>query len=74
MNPEFEVVAHSGELKKELRLFDLVAIQILTIVGYSWIGTAGKLGAAHWMFWLPAVDLLCVCVSGYVRDSACSAR
>ncbi len=45
MNSEFEVVAHSGEFKKELRLFDLVAIQILTIVGYSWIGTAGKLGA-----------------------------
>ena len=37
-----------------------MAIQILTIVGYSWIGTAGKLGAAHWMFWLPAVLLFFV--------------
>lgn len=52
---EHEVELHSSELKKELRVVDLVAIQILMIVGASWIGTAGKLGSDHIMFWLPAV-------------------
>ena len=56
---------HSGHLKKELRTADLVAIQILNSVGYSWIGTAGKLGPAHVMFWQPAV-LLCYLPSGIV--------
>lgn len=54
---EHEVELHSSALKKELRVADLVAIQILMSVGYSWIGTAGKLGSAHVMFWLPAVLL-----------------
>lgn len=54
---EREVEVHSSALKKELRVVDLVGIQILNSVGYSWIGTAGKLGAAHVMFWLPAVLL-----------------
>ena len=52
---EHEVELHSSELKKELRVVDLVAIQILMSVGYSWIGTAAKLGSDHIMFWLPAV-------------------
>ena len=47
----------SADLKKELRLMDLVGIQILTIVAATWIGTAAKLGSAHVMFWLPAVLL-----------------
>jgi amino acid transporter len=57
---EREVEGHSAHLKKELRTIDLVAIQILTSVGYSWIGTAGKLGPEHVMFWLPAVLLFYV--------------
>src|SRR5438128_4963945 len=55
-----DVQTHSAGLKKELRVVDLVAIQILNSVGYSWIGTAGKLGSAHVMFWLPAVLLFYV--------------
>lgn len=55
LDAEHEVELHSSELKKELRVVDLVAIQILMIVGASWIGTAGKLGSDHIMFWLPAV-------------------
>src|SRR3979411_737645 len=54
---EREVERLSAPLKKELRLIDLVGIQILNIVGLFWVGTAGKLGSAHLMFWLPAVLL-----------------
>ena len=54
---EHRVALHSAELKKELRLRDLVAIQILNIVGLGWVGTAAKLGSSHVMFWLPAVLL-----------------
>jgi amino acid transporter len=54
---EHLVEAHSGELKKELRLIDLVLSQALYIVGIQWLGTAGKLGSAHVMYWIPAVLL-----------------
>ncbi|HTD43429.1 MAG TPA: APC family permease [Bryobacteraceae bacterium] len=54
---EREVQRHSAELKKELRLGDLVLTQILFITGLFWFGTAGKLGSAHIMFWIPAVLL-----------------
>jgi len=54
---EHEVERESAALKKELRLVDLVGIQILNIVGLFWVGTAGKLGSSHVMFWLPAVLL-----------------
>jgi amino acid transporter len=47
----------SGELKKELRLGDLILSQALYIVGIQWLGTAGKLGSAHVMYWIPAVLL-----------------
>ena len=47
----------STALRKELRLTDLVGMQILNIVGLFWVGTAGKLGSSHVMFWLPAVLL-----------------
>jgi len=54
---EREVRRHSAELKKELRLGDLVLTQILFITGLFWFGTAGKLGSSHIMFWIPAVLL-----------------
>src|SRR5579864_6041961 len=54
---EQEVERRSAELKKELRLPDLVLTQILYIVGLQWIGTAAKLGASHIMFWIPAALL-----------------
>jgi glutamate:GABA antiporter len=54
---EREVRRHSAELKKELRLGDLVLTQILFITGVFWFGTAGKLGSSHIMFWIPAVLL-----------------
>ncbi len=55
LQAERDVEQHSAELKKELRLPDLISTQILYIVGLYWIGTAAKLGSAHVMFWLPAV-------------------
>ncbi len=54
---ERDVQRHSAELRKELRLTDLVLIQVLYIVGLGWIGTAARLGPSHVMFWLPAVLL-----------------
>jgi amino acid transporter len=57
---EHQVERQSGALKKELRLLDLVGMQILNIVGLFWVGTAGKLGSTHLMYWLPAVLLFYV--------------
>jgi hypothetical protein len=54
---EHDVELESLALKKELRLFDLFGIQILNIVGLFWVGTAGKLGSSHVMFWIPGVLL-----------------
>jgi amino acid transporter len=54
------IAVHSAELKKELRLVDLVGIQILNSIGYTWIGVAGKLGSSHLIFWLAAVLLFYV--------------
>jgi len=57
---EREVERESAALRKELRLVDLVGIQIVNIMGLFWVGTAGKLGSSHVMFWLPAVLLFYV--------------
>jgi|GEM_PF-4384015 len=54
------VELQSSGLKKELRLKDLVAMQILSIVGAGWIGTAAKLGSQQIMFWLLGVLLFYV--------------
>jgi glutamate:GABA antiporter len=54
---ELQVQEHSAELKKELSLPNLVFTQVLSILGLSWIGTAGKLGASHLMFWMAAIAL-----------------
>jgi amino acid transporter len=54
---EREVEIHSAELRKELSLPNLVFTQVLSILGLSWIGTAGKLGTSHLMFWLAAIVL-----------------
>ena len=54
------VERHSAELKKELRLVDLVSIQILNVVAFTWIGTAAQVGPSHLVFWLLAVLLFYV--------------
>jgi glutamate:GABA antiporter len=55
LQAEHLVELKSAELKKELRLTDLVLTQILYIVGLSWIGYAAKLGPQNLDFWLAAV-------------------
>ena len=57
LQAEHLVELQSGALKKELRLGDLILSQVLYIVGIQWLGTAGKLGSAHLMYWIPAVLL-----------------
>ena len=52
---ELNVELHSAELKKELSLPNLVFTQVLAILGLSWIGTAGKLGSAHFFFWMVGI-------------------
>lgn len=46
---------HSAALKKELRLGDLVLLQVLLIIGASWVGTAARQGPTHVVFWLLAI-------------------
>jgi amino acid transporter len=47
----------SAALSRELRLTDLVLLQVLLIVGLPWIGYAAKLGGAHVGLWLLAIVL-----------------
>jgi amino acid transporter len=49
-------VAESNHgLKKELRLRDLVPMQILLMVGVSWAGIAAKQGSTHPMIWIAGI-------------------
>src|SRR5438477_11238921 len=57
LKAEHLVELRSAELKKELRLRDLVLTQILYIVVLSWIGYAAKLGPANIVLWLAALVL-----------------
>ena len=54
------IEARSAGLKRELGLTDLVAAQILFIVGLPWVGVAAKQGPAHVVFWLVALVLFYV--------------
>lgn len=40
-----------AELRRELGVVDLLCVQIVMIVGGTWVGTAGKLGPAHAVSW-----------------------
>ncbi|HTQ55703.1 MAG TPA: APC family permease, partial [Bryobacteraceae bacterium] len=57
LQAEHQVEVHGAELKKELRLGDLVLSQVVYMIGLQWLGTAGKLGSAHIMYWIPSVLL-----------------
>ena len=63
---EADVEAHSASLKKELGVRDLALTQILFIIGLTWIGVAGKLGPSHVVFWLLAVVLFYLPLTGVV--------
>ena|ERR1700691_1961292 len=45
-------------LKNELRLRDLVQMQILLVVGVTWIGTAAKQGGTYLVQWIAAIATL----------------
>ena len=53
MSTSIEAVEHG--LKKELRLRDLVPMQILLMVGVSWAGIAAKQGSTHPMIWIAGI-------------------
>ena len=57
------MTAHA-ELRRELRLADLVLMQIVFVVGSGWVGTAAKLGPSQLVFWLVAI------VSYYLPQAA----
>jgi amino acid transporter len=42
-------------LKRELRLADLVLMQVLLIFGLSWVGTIGVEGSTHVFLWLAGI-------------------
>ena len=46
------IAAAEHGLKKELRLRDLVPMQILLMVGVSWAGIAAKQGSTHPVIWV----------------------
>lgn len=52
---EAAVEAKSAVFKKQLGLTDLVLTQVLFVVGLNWVGTAGKLGPSHIVYWLLAI-------------------
>jgi amino acid transporter len=57
LDAERRVALRSGELKKELRLSDLVLTQIAYILGFSWLAYAARLGPGQILYWIPAVLL-----------------
>jgi glutamate:GABA antiporter len=57
LNAEHLVELQSGELKKELRLGDLVLSQVLYIMAFAWLAPAARLGSSHVIAWIPAVLL-----------------
>jgi amino acid transporter len=42
-------------LRRDLRLPDLVSMQVLLVFGASWVGTAARLGSTHLFFWIAAI-------------------
>lgn len=49
--------AGGHELRRQLRLRDLVLAQVLTVVGSSWVGLAAGVGRAQFLVWLLAFAL-----------------
>src|SRR5882762_1397096 len=68
--PERDQIARtetqSASLARELRLPDLVLLQVLLIMGLPWIGYAAKLGGTHAVLWLAAIALFYFPLAGTV--------
>jgi len=52
MEPNAQPGTQAHALKKELRLRDLVLMQILIVVGITWSGIAARQGSTHLWFWI----------------------
>ena len=50
-----DIASEQHGLKRELRLGDLVLMQVLLIVGLNWIGNAGEQGSTHVFLWLAGI-------------------
>ncbi|HEY6328736.1 MAG TPA: amino acid permease, partial [Blastocatellia bacterium] len=50
-----DVVRHSKDLKKELRVRDLVLMQVTLVFSYVNLGPAAKQGATHVAFWVVSI-------------------
>jgi glutamate:GABA antiporter len=53
-------------LKRELRLRDLVLMQVLLIVGFNWIGSAAEQGATHAFLWAAGILFYYLPLAGVV--------
>ena len=53
-----EAAQEQDSLKRELRLRDLVLMQVLLILGFSWVGSAAEQGATHVLLWVAGIVLL----------------
>jgi amino acid transporter len=60
------VEERSTELRKVLRVGDLVLAQIVLIVGSTWVGVAARLGDAQLVYWLLAAVLFFVPLAAVV--------
>jgi amino acid transporter len=61
-----EAAQTQHSLKRELRLSDLVLMQVLLILGFSWIGSAAEQGATHAFLWIGGIVLLYVPLAAVV--------
>jgi len=50
--PDAAPPTHTHALKRELRLCDLVMMQIILVVGITWSGIAARQGSNHVWFWI----------------------
>jgi amino acid transporter len=53
-------------LNRELRLADLVLMQVLLILGFTWIGSAAEQGATHTFLWVGGILFLYLPLAGVV--------
>jgi len=50
-----EQPSQQSQLKRELKLPDLVLMQVLIVLGIPWIGYAAKQGSTHVVLWITAI-------------------
>jgi amino acid transporter len=61
-----EAAQAQHSLKRELRLGDLVLMQVLLILGFTWIGSAAEQGATHAFLWVAGILFLYLPLAGVV--------